>query len=251
MTETATETPTPPTEIERSEFAGNYPVLTMKNEDLMLAIRENLGAAGLTPQEMDRVRVPSGGGRTWSVPSLTGDEEVQDLTGIIVAYRDVKTFWAESFEQTGGNTPPDCFSNDLVLGIGDPGGPCKGCPNNQFGSAREGQGAGKACRDLRLLFLLREKSFLPLVVTVPPGSLKPVKQYFVRLAGEALPYYTVVTSLKLEAAKSGGGITFSQIQPALAGRLNADEVTRVRGYSEQFSAVLENMLVEREDAGDA
>jgi hypothetical protein len=42
---------------------------------------------------------------------------------------------------TGGNSPPDCGSFDGETGIGDPGGECKRCPLNQFGSDENGSNA--------------------------------------------------------------------------------------------------------------
>jgi hypothetical protein len=40
-----------------------------------------------------------------------------------------------------------CRSEDMVNGIGEPGGKCATCPLNQFGSAKNGEGKGKACTE--------------------------------------------------------------------------------------------------------
>jgi hypothetical protein len=40
-----------------------------------------------------------------------------------------------------------CRSDDMVNGIGEPGGKCATCPMNQFGSAKNGEGKGKACTE--------------------------------------------------------------------------------------------------------
>jgi hypothetical protein len=40
-----------------------------------------------------------------------------------------------------------CRSDDMRIGVGDPGGPCLTCPYNQFGTAKNGKGKGKACTE--------------------------------------------------------------------------------------------------------
>jgi hypothetical protein len=40
-----------------------------------------------------------------------------------------------------------CRSDDMRTGIGDPGGACVTCQYNQFGSAKNGKGKGKACTE--------------------------------------------------------------------------------------------------------
>jgi len=40
-----------------------------------------------------------------------------------------------------------CRSDDMKQGIGEPGGECAVCPLNQFGSAKDGAGKGKACTE--------------------------------------------------------------------------------------------------------
>lgn len=47
-------------------------------------------------------------------------------------------------EQGGGIL---CRSDDMITGVGDPGGACATCKFNQFGSAKNGEGKGKACTE--------------------------------------------------------------------------------------------------------
>ena len=57
---------------------------------------------------------------------------------------------AGAFGALGGSNPPDCGSFDGITGTGTPGGICKNCPFNQFGS---GEGKSKACKNRRMLYL--------------------------------------------------------------------------------------------------
>jgi len=191
-------------------------------------IEENLGDEELNPvSDLEKIQVPSGGATVWTIPTIDGEEDVKELTGIIVHTQRVRLYWAESFENSG-STPPDCYSDDGKHGIGTPGGLCSECPMNQWGSADKGN--GKACQERRLLYMLRPDSILPVVINVPPTSLKPIRQYLVRLAGKGLSSYSVYTKLLLEKDKSEGGINYAKIKPAPAGQIEKEKVQEVKAY---------------------
>lgn len=213
--------------------AGQYSALAMPPEKLGMAIKDNLGNQKLTRFDLESIKVPGSGGKTWQIETLEGSEAVPAITGVIVTWRDNRGYWKESFARSGGGTPPDCQSDDAIWGIGDPGGDCATCRFAQFGSAvREDgtPGAGQACKLVRLLFVLQEKSLLPAVITCPPGSLKLVRSYFRRLTSEAIPYHHVLTRFTLENDRSETNILYSQINPTLAGRLSEEEIAKVAEY---------------------
>ena len=214
----------------------NYAIMEFEPEGIHEIIGDNLGNGGISPSDLLRTKVPSGeSSAMWSIPSPDGeDEAVKTLDGVIVYWQDVRAYWKESF--SGGGTPPDCSSNDCLAGTGDIGEgigtrECAACPMAQFGSAvkQNGEaGNGQACRQMRLLFVLRETDLLPIVVACPPTSLKPMRQYFLQLASRRSPYHGVVTSLSLEKTKSGDGISFYLVKPKMIGRLSDDEHARVK-----------------------
>lgn len=86
----------------------------------------------------DRVKLPTGGGTAFEIPSAESDETemAKDITGVIVYNHPAYAYYRDKY--TGGNNPPDCGSFDGVTGIGNPGGNCQNCPYNKFGSG-EGQ----------------------------------------------------------------------------------------------------------------
>jgi hypothetical protein len=198
--------------------------------DFAEVVRANIGDAKVAPFDLDRVRVPAGGGLQWEVPTLEGAEQVSQIEGVIVHWRKLRSYWRESFASTGGGTPPDCASEDGLTGIGDPGGSCAACPLAKFGSAENGR--AQACSEMRMLFVIREGDRLPIVVTIPPSSLGSVSKYFLRLVSHGVPYFGALTQIKLARTKNKDGIAYSQVELALSSVLDDDQRAKVRNYAE-------------------
>lgn len=207
-------------------------------------LRTNVGPGGLSVFDLDTVKTPAGGGTTFTVPTVDGEEDAKELRGVIVGFKDMRSYWRTGFDESGGGTPPDCASQDMMQGEGDPGGDCARCPYSKFGTA----GRAQACQQRRLLFLVREGDLLPIVVSVSPASLKPVRQFFLRLASHGVPYYGVVTRLTLEKDKNKDGITYARITVAMAGRLPEEEAARMKSYSEALRPALERVQLAAPEA---
>jgi hypothetical protein len=220
----------------------NYAILQMNTADLKEVLQENLGGQQLSAFELDRVKIPSGGGTMWEVPTLEGTEDAKAIEGVVIYFKDQNGYWKEDYD--GQNNPPDCMSNDTLVGIGNPGGECARCPLNQYGS--DDKGKGKACKNMRTLFILREGDVLPLVLTLPPTSLKEARKYFLRLASKAVPYYGVVTEITLEKDKNEGGITYSKAKLTLKSRLDAGTVKKLKEFQESLRPALEAVKVDQE-----
>jgi len=218
----------------------NYAVAQFEQQQLLDVIKENLGNTQITKSDLDRVKVPAGGSTVWEVPTLNGSDAVKALTGIIIFFKDENAYWKEKYD--GSNNPPDCYSSDGLVGEGTPGGSCAHCPLNQFGSDEEG--LGKACKNMRTLFLIREGSILPLAVTVPPTSLKEAKKYFLRLAASAIPYCGVITELTLEKDKNNSGIEYSKIKFSMKGRLSAEDTKKMKALQATLRPMLETVQID-------
>jgi hypothetical protein len=214
---------------ERPQFA----ILANGAGNIGEVLAENLGGEQVGPGDLDRIRIPAGGGTSFTVPTLTGEQDVKEFDGIIVAVKTVRSFWEA--EYTGEGNPPDCFSDDGITGHGKPGGTCATCPLNQWASAK---GAGKACKERRLLFVLREGSVLPDVVSLPPASIQPFKKYLMRLSSQSLPVTGVITKFSLEADKNSTGIKFSKAKLAASAALSSEEAASIRTYAESIRPLL-------------
>lgn len=223
---------------------SDYPVLSQGLDEMMLAIDANLQGEAIRPSDLDRIRVPGGGSTTWQIESGLGDEEeAKTIEGVIVHHSLQRAFWATSFEASGGGSQPDCYSVDSITGVGNPGGSCHDCPQAQFGS----DGDGQACKQTRVLFILRPEEQLPCVLIVPPSGLANLKRYLLALSKKGRPVHTAVTKLDLVKDKSASGIAFARVKPSLGRFLEKDEAERMAAYAAQMRPYLSRVRVDEVD----
>lgn len=225
-----------------------YSIMTMDHQDLAEVLRDNT-AGQLSRLDLPTVKIPAGGGTSWTIPDVEeGDRNEKSLRGIVVYQTVVRGYWEQTFEATGGGTPPTCYSNDGRRGVGEPGGDCATCKLNQWGTDPRG-GNGKACREMRLIFMIQEHDILPFVVALPPTSVRPAHQFFVGLARKGIGYYAVVTEVGLEQDKSAAGIRYSKATFKMVGKLTPEQVAVVKAYREALIPTLREIRVTAEDAG--
>ena len=191
----------------------------------------------------DRVTIPSAGGTVFEVPgALPGETDtVKEFTGVILFHHPLFSFYKERF--TGGTNLPDCGSYDGITGVGDPGGSCADCPLNQFGS---GENGGKACKNKRRIFILREGEMFPLVLTLPTGSMKEYGVYIKRLLSKGRKSSSVVTRFSLKKATNAGGIAYSQAQFTVARPLSDAELPLILSLAEQVKQFATRVAHEEE-----
>lgn len=232
------------------EQPATYAIMNRPVDELREIMQANLGVNGTmnAATDLERIKVPAQGITLWTVNTLDGEEQVKELEGIILHWREPRVYYERGIEEGGGNQPPDCYSDDGLIGVGTPGGACGKCPFAAWGSAAKGK--GQACKQKRLLFFLRPGNLLPDALFLPPTSIKPVKQFFLRLSSQAVPFYGIKTRLTLEKANNAAGIAFSRVVPSLAGRLTAEELMAVRGYIETIRPALEKVRATAEDVAD-
>jgi len=226
-------------------YEGEYAALNRKPEEIRAIITSNVGNEGLTMSDLDRIKVPSGAAPIWMVETLKGDEMLEQIEGVIVAHRQARVYWQESYEDAGGGNPPDCASQNGEFGIGEPGGDCEKCPLNKWGSSEKSE-RGKACKEIRMVFMLRPTSLIPILFTFPPTSIVPIRKYFLQLAGEGLPAYGVTTILRLGGAQNKDGIKYSKVKPTLGRVLNDSELERVQAYVAAIGPAINASRVEIE-----
>ncbi|MGJ4848957.1 hypothetical protein ACH6CV_01765 [Bacillota bacterium Meth-B3] len=200
---------------------------SLENFNLADALFEEMVGMNIT---FDRVTIPAAGGTVFEVPgALPGETDtVKEFTGVILFHHPLFTYYREKY--VGGSNPPDCGSYDGVTGVGDPGGVCARCPLNQFGS---GENGGKACKNKRRIFILREGEMIPLVLTLPTGSMKEFSVYIKRLLGKGRKSCSVVTRFSLKKAVNAGGIAYSQAQFAVDRPLTDAELPLILSMAEQ------------------
>ena len=188
--------------------------------------------------KLDKIKFPAAGVTVFEVPNSDGElETVKEFSGVILYQHQVNGYYQEAY--TGGNNPPDCSSFDGNTGIGTPGGDCKTCPFNQYGS---GQNQGKACKNRRWIYILRENEVLPVMLSIPPASLGAFNQYMKRLLCKQLRYSQVVTKLSLSKATNKGGVPYSQLVLKMERLLTNEERAAIAELSGQMQSLIATML---------
>lgn len=79
-----------------------------------------------------------------------------------------------------------------------------------------------------MLFVLRKGDTLPVVVKVSPASLKPLRQYKLKLP---VPFYSCITKLGLVREKSRDGIAYAKLVPSFVAALSNEDAAAVRDYA--------------------
>jgi hypothetical protein len=226
---------------------SEYSVAKINATDLMEILQENVGGQ-ITEFDLQRAKVPTGGMTAWVLPSLDGEDEiVNNIDGILVYHREPRAYWKQSIDEGGGNNPPDCSSTDGKVGVGDPGGDCATCPMAEWGSKDHGESRGQACKQMKLVFLLRPDSLLPMALFLPPTSIRPVRQYLLGLASEGQHYSSAVTRLSLEKERSGDGIEYAKVKLTRLSTLGDAETRAVREYSAGIRGALDTVTITEAD----
>ena len=174
----------------------------------------------------------------FEVPSEDGEstEMVQDITGVIVYNHPAYAYYAAAFN--GGHAAPDCSSIDGVTGIGTPGGDCRNCPFNKFGS---GEGQSKLCKNRRMLYILREGELFPVALSLQTGSLKTFTNYVKRQLTRGRRLSQIVTKITLKKATNSTGIAFAQAVFTFERMLSPEELTAIAGVTESAKAYAANL----------
>ncbi|MEJ7788022.1 MAG: hypothetical protein WKF96_24750 [Solirubrobacteraceae bacterium] len=231
---------------------GAFLALNHAGAETREIIEELCGGQELTERHLPRAKNPSGGATQWQIPGPGGVESVGEIAGILVAFKFIRALWREKDDNGKkialGSEPPRCSStgpDTRAIGIGEPGGPCKTCPLNAFGSSANGR--GKACKERELWFMLRDHSFMPLVVQMPTMSLGATQEYRMSTLGSiGVRATSVVTQVTLTPGSNDEG-DYAIAVPRMVGMLDPDEAARAREYGQQFTTAFDAITAETID----
>lgn len=212
---------------------GGFAALNQDPSELLEAFRVNLGDDKLSKFDLDKATVPGPGGKRWRVTRADGStEDPETLTGVIVGIANTRTYYKT--EYTGGGEAPDCSSYDGGrTGIGDPGGTCHDCPMNTYS-----EDSGPACAEGKHLLLLPDNAVLPMLVTVPPVSLRFVKGYMAGLANYQIKYWGVVTELTIGTTNTQRRKDVVCIMAKRVGPLDPAEAQRAGEYRDAIDQLI-------------
>jgi len=220
------------------------PVLTEReaSAEFLALMQENLEDV---PLKFPRIKIPSGGGSAFEMP---GEDEAPliQLDCIILDQYRVNAYWPE--EEDGAakaNQPPSCFAMDAKTGTGEPGGDCARCPMNQWQSSSKGK--GKACKNIRRVYILLAGSRLPHLLTLPPTSLEDFNSHMIGLTDKGIPYYGISSKAKLYKKVSAQGKTYSVCSWAKGEKLSPEETKLIREYIKPMKKFMRNVGIDEAD----
>ena len=126
-----------------------------------------------------------------------------------------KVFYMKGYDpESSEKQKPDCYSNDGVAPASDAANAqskkCATCTHNQFGSARMGK--GKACSDSkRLAIAAVDQINEPMLLRIPPASLKPLSEYVKFLDNRGADYDQVITKISFDMEAESPKLAFKPV----------------------------------------
>lgn len=224
--------------------AAEFNLVTLSG-DLAEAVAEEMDGLGTIP--FDRVKIPAGGAISFEIP---GDEEddpesTSELLGVILDHNPVNAYWANEF--AGGNEQPDCSSYDGKQGVVRATGEirsCETCPYNRY----DAESARKPCKNIHRVIMLREGNPVPVILSLPPTSIKYMRDYIgKRVLLKGLRCWQVLTRITLKKEKSKAGITYSRAAFAYVDKLTPDQKKAAAAMREMVKSTYRTIAV---DTGD-
>ncbi len=191
---------------------------------------------GLRPS-FEHVKIPAGGGLAYELPGENPEnpDTEKEFSAVILYHHPINVYYKEKFN--GSNNPPDCSSVDGKIGVLAETGECrecKSCPLAKFGS---GENGGMACKQKRRLYLIREGEVLPMIMTLPTGSLGEFTKYVTRLVTRGMKANSVVTRFTLKRAQNSTGISYSQVVCGVERVLSAEEKKNISVLTGQVKLI--------------
>ena len=233
--------------VEGFQIANRYqdidPELLAELQDEMEDLDPDAGIA------CRQIKIPSGGGIAYEVQGEDdGDaDSMKEIRGVIIFTHRLNAYWPGAYGDDDQNRAPVCSSMDGKTGLWSETGEvrsCEACPLNQYGSAvdqKGGQARGKACKNMRRVYLMMDGDPNFYLLTVPPTSIKEVNRQITKIVQSGTPYGSLVCSFKLEKDKNAAGIAYSKVVISRAGTLPkeaaAAAVVMRRQIKEQYQSI--------------
>lgn len=129
-----------------------------------------------------------------------------------------KTFYLTAFKE-GEDVKPACFSTDGKHPDAGAEQPqcksCAACPHNRFGTAKNADGSpakGKACTDfIRVAISDPNTVEDPMLLRVPPTSIRNLGEYGRKLDQHKVPYQAVLTRIGFVAGEAAQKLSFTPL----------------------------------------
>lgn len=227
--------------IEKYKGGEALPALVNDPKEIIEALRENLGGVSISESNLTKIKVPAGGQTVFAMPSLDGEQYEKQLIGTVVFHASGRAYFSTSFDDPNKEDKmPTCASDDGLIGIGHPGGTCQSCPMAKYGSASalKGQKAkGQACSERMKLYMIRGTQMIPDIVSVPPTSLKPCRDFLFLLAKSGVRYHQALVSISLKKVENDSGVGYGEMEFNFIRSLKPEESPNALAWNAMMKAV--------------
>lgn len=171
-----------------------------------------------------------------------------ELKGVVVFKQKPKAY----FRRGSDSKLPECSSWDgttgMVLATGELR-RCVSCPLNQWGSGTDEAGnqtRGKACKEMRRLFILLGGYHLPILVSLPPTSIRECDQYFSARLAEGKPDIAAETIIAL-IPQTGGKYAYAKAKFKIGADVPPERLMELRDLRLRVKEAAQAIKIEVDD----
>lgn len=226
------------------------------DEEMMAELEDEMAdldpEAGITCR---KIKIPSGGGLAYEVQ---GEDESdvdykKEINAVILFTHRMSGYWPGSFGDDDQNKIPSCSSMDGKTGLHIGTGElieCETCQFNQFGTATGQNGEtrkGKACKNMRRLYMMMDADPNIYLLTVPPTSIRDVNKQLAKIIAGGVPYTGMVVKLTLEKAKNANGVEYSKVVINKGGLLKPEIAAQAKAMRHGIKKQYQNMAITADD----
>lgn len=192
-----------------------------------------------------RIKIPGGGALQFEIPGDNPEDPDYDKTivGVILYNHSANAYWPAGSEYDE-NVAPFCSSYDGKTGQGLPGGACQFCEMNQYGTDPNG-GKGKACKNMRTLYILRSGEAMPVQLSLPPTSLGPFSDFVnMAFATRRRPTWSAIVEIGLKRVDNGTN-KYSVATFRKVGDFTQEQIPQIKQYVDNFRTQIKELLKQR------
>lgn len=223
----------------------NNKALTAASADLrarILEVAENLDS--FDDFKLPKAKVTSDGFELYE-----DVEPLESVTGVLIHAGKLNIYYDEPYNPNAVK-PPTCFStdgrkpDDTILEPQNA--TCKGCPQAQWGT--NSMKSGKACRNIKPMYMLIGDSIMPRQIAVSPTSLKAANEYLLGLTESGISYFKIKTVIT--AYKENSKDTYSKLKFSRGEKLSVDEIKDVEALRESWREVIGAQAIDIADVAE-
>ena len=176
---------------------------------------------------------------------------MKEIEGVIVFTHRLSAYWPGAYG--GGNDLPTCSSMDGKTGINSETGEaveCEHCPYNQYGTGTDDKGnpsKGKACKNMRRIYLMMDGDPNFYLLTVPPTSIRDVNKQMAKILASGTPYIGMIVSLTLEKTKNSNGVAYSKVVVKKKSLLPPAVISATKAIRDEIKSQYQSMAITLDD----